>query len=62
MRSVHHSIGNVWVSPFEVPNNPLRFETTKCSKQRVEQASARTLFPKCVHKLGSPRFVLEAVS
>ena len=43
-------------------NNPLRFETTKCSKQRVEQASARTLFPKCVHKLGSPRFVLEAVS
>ena len=43
------------------PNNPLRFETTKCSKQRVEQSSARTLFPKCVHKLGSPRFFLEAV-
>ena len=43
-------------------NNPLRFETTKCSKQRIEQASIRTLFPKCVHKLGSPRFVLEAVS
>ena len=42
-------------------NNPLRFETTKCSKQRIEQASIRTLFPKCVHKLGSPRFVLEAV-
>ena len=42
-------------------NNPLRFETTKCSKQRVEQSSARTLFPKCVHKLGSPRFFLEAV-
>ena len=42
-------------------NNPLRFETTKCSKQRIEQASIRTLFPKCVHKLGSLRFVLEAV-
>ena len=47
---------------FVLPNNPLRFETTKCSKQRIEQASIRTLFPKCVHKLGSPRFVLEAVS
>ena len=46
---------------FVLPNNPLRFETTKCSKQRIEQASIRTLFPKCVHKLGSPRFVLEAV-
>ena len=39
---------------FVLPNNPLRFETTKCSKQRVEQSSARTLFPKCVHTLGSP--------
>ena len=37
---------------FALPNNPLRFETTKCSKQRVEQTSARTLFPKCVLKLG----------
>ena len=46
---------------FPKRNNPLRFETTKCSKQRVEQSSARTLFPKCVHKLGSPRFFLEAV-
>ena len=46
---------------FVLPNNPLRFETTKCSKQRIEQASARTLFPKCVHQLGSPRFVSEAV-
>ena len=51
-----------WQDPFGMHNNPLRFETTKCSKQRVEQASARTLFPKCVHKLGSPRFVPEAVS
>ena len=46
---------------FVLPNNPLRFETTKCSKQRIKQASICTLFPKCVHKLGSPRFVLEAV-
>ena len=29
---------------FVLPNNPLRFETTKCSKQRIEQASIRTLF------------------
>ena len=54
-------IPNLWWQSNTNGNNPLRFETTKCSKQRIEQASIRTLFPKCVHKLGSPRFVLEAV-
>ena len=40
---------------FVLPNNPLRFETTKCSKQRVEQSSARTLFSTMRSQVGVHR-------
>ena len=42
-------------------NNPLRFETTNGSKQRIEQAKLTHIFPRCVLSLGQPRFCLKLV-
>ena len=54
----------------EFPGNAHVFseQSTSVRDDQVFETTYRTskhphsLFPKCVHKLGSPRFVLEAVS